>query len=179
MTVHDRCTDTRPHGPHRAQYGGFGVKDCPGVAAPAPKPTMTETDHGKPYTDADVETVADAIADARIRGIRNGPASMARVVLDALTVTGKAQMYSVESGNRDVLTGTLIDVAAAVGLEVALAAEHHLPLLELTAAEVAALVSAADRYADEWAVAAEDSSLPADQPDPHLLAALDKLRTEG
>ena len=49
---------------------------------------MTETDHGKPYTDADVETVADAIADARIRGIRNGPASMARVVLDALTAAG-------------------------------------------------------------------------------------------
>lgn len=27
----DRCTDTRPHSPHRAQYGPFGVKDCPGI----------------------------------------------------------------------------------------------------------------------------------------------------
>ena len=31
----DRCTETKPHGPHRAQYGPFGVKDCPGVAQPA------------------------------------------------------------------------------------------------------------------------------------------------
>lgn len=55
--------------------------------------------------------------------------------------TGKAQIHAVEGANTDVLTGTLIDVAAAVGLEVALAADHHLPLLDLTADEIRAITT--------------------------------------
>jgi transcriptional regulator with XRE-family HTH domain len=87
-----------------------------------------------------------------------------------------SQMTSIETTSQDVLVGTLIDVAAAVGLQVALAADHHLPLLDLTADEVQALITAADHHAADWAAAAEATGLPADQPDPHLLAALDKTR---
>lgn len=36
-----------------------------------------------PYTEADVNYLADVIAEARLRGIRNGALSLARVVLDA------------------------------------------------------------------------------------------------
>ncbi|MGC5033053.1 helix-turn-helix domain-containing protein [Micromonospora sp. DT229] len=93
--------------------------------------------------------------------------------------TGKAQMYAIEHASSDVLTGTLIDVAAAVGLEVALAGEHHLPLLDLTAAEVAALIHAAAAHADQWATDGEASGLPADQPDPHLLSALAKTALDA
>ncbi|MFC3504827.1 hypothetical protein ACFOOK_28200 [Micromonospora krabiensis] len=43
----------------------------------------------KPYTDTDVETVADVIADARMRGMATGGYSMARAVLDALAAAGR------------------------------------------------------------------------------------------
>lgn len=37
----DRCDDTEPHGPHRTQYGPFGVKDCEGIAEPAEPKSIT------------------------------------------------------------------------------------------------------------------------------------------
>lgn len=64
------------------------------------------------------------------------------------TGAGKAQLYAIETATADVFTGTLIDVAATVGLNVALAADHHLPLLDLSAAETRALVIAASLWAD-------------------------------
>ncbi|MFI2667903.1 helix-turn-helix domain-containing protein [Micromonospora carbonacea] len=76
-----------------------------------------------------------------------------------------SQMTSIETTKQDVLVGTLIAAAEAVGLNVALAGDHHLPLLALTAAEVRALVAAASAHADE----------SADAPDPALLDALDRL----
>jgi transcriptional regulator with XRE-family HTH domain len=75
---------------------------------------------------------------------------------------GHGQITAVETARQDVYVGTLVDVADAVGLEVALAAAHHLPLLDLTAAEVEALVVSAALWADN-----------AD--DPALTAALTKL----
>ncbi|MFF0823032.1 helix-turn-helix domain-containing protein [Micromonospora haikouensis] len=92
------------------------------------------------------------------------------------TRTGKAQMYSAENAAQDVTTGTLIDIAAAVGLHVALAGDHHLPLLDLTAAEVQALIVAASSWA---ALATDEAEKPADGPDPQLLAALDRLTPDA
>jgi hypothetical protein len=83
MTVHERCIRTHPHQPHRAQYGLFGVKDCPGVAAPTPE-QVTETDQPKPYTDADVETVTRALMAAPTVLAHQ----IAAAVLDALTAAG-------------------------------------------------------------------------------------------
>ncbi len=78
---------------------------------------------------------------------------------------GHHQMTSVETASQDVLLGTLVDIAEAVGLNVALAAEHHLPLLDLTADEVAALADIAGTPAARLFV------------DPVLRSALDKLTT--
>lgn len=80
--------------------------------------------------------------------------------------TSHAVMTSIETTSQDVCVGTLIDAADAVGLNVALAADHHLPLLDLSAAEVAALVTAA----------VLDSGTC---PNPELLSALDKLTTSA
>lgn len=77
---------------------------------------------------------------------------------------GHHQMTSIETAVQDVLSGTLIDVAEAVGLDVALVAEHHLPLLDLTADEI-----------DELIVTARVMANTAGGP--RLLAALDKLTT--
>ncbi|WP_431935827.1 helix-turn-helix domain-containing protein [Micromonospora sp. RP3T] len=57
--------------------------------------------------------------------------------------TGKHQLHSVEGADQDVVVGTLVDVAAVYGLHVALAGEHHRPLLTLDACDVAALLAAA------------------------------------
>lgn len=57
--------------------------------------------------------------------------------------TGKPQMQAVETADHDVMLGTLVDIAAVYGLNVALAGDHHLPLLELSAAEVVTLLAAA------------------------------------
>jgi transcriptional regulator with XRE-family HTH domain len=62
--------------------------------------------------------------------------------------TGKSQVHAIEHTTTDVLVGTLIDVAAAYGLNVALVGDHHQPLLDLTAAEVQALVVAAAIWAE-------------------------------
>lgn len=77
--------------------------------------------------------------------------------------TGKGQMQAIESGNSDIVVGTLIDVAAVYGLHVALAADHHLPLLELTRAETLALLDAAT---------SAGFRLPDGHPTLELLAAL-------
>ncbi|RKR92815.1 helix-turn-helix protein [Micromonospora pisi] len=63
--------------------------------------------------------------------------------------TSHSRMTGIETVNQDVLSGTLIDVAEVVGLHVALVGDHHLPLLELTAAEVRELVVAAALWADQ------------------------------
>lgn len=44
-----------------------------------------------------------------------------------------------ETGRRNPYLETVIAVAEALGLHLALVADHHLPLLDLTAAQVAAL----------------------------------------
>lgn len=84
--------------------------------------------------------------------------------LAAHTDCGHGQMGRVENATQDVFLGTLIDVAEAVGLDVALVPEYLLPLLGLTAGELAALVTAA----------VLDSGTC---PNPELLSALDKLTT--
>ena len=76
--------------------------------------------------------------------------------------TSHSRMTSLECATQDGYVGTLIDVADALGLDVALVAEHHLPLLDLTAAEVDALHAAALGGQPEY-------------DDPHLRSALDKL----
>ena len=53
--------------------------------------------------------------------------------------TSHSRMTSLECATQDGYVGTLIDVADALGLDVALVAEHHLPLLDLTAAEIQAI----------------------------------------
>ncbi|MEU7590606.1 helix-turn-helix transcriptional regulator [Micromonospora sp. NPDC049230] len=57
--------------------------------------------------------------------------------------TGKPQMQALETGTQDVLLGTAIDIAAVYGLHLVLAGDHHLPLLNLSSAEVATLLTAA------------------------------------
>lgn len=52
----------------------------------------------------------------------------------------------VETGRRDPYLGTFIAVAEAVGLQVALVAEHHLAWLDLTEAELTAIHVAADAF---------------------------------
>ncbi|MDG4799032.1 helix-turn-helix transcriptional regulator [Micromonospora sp. WMMD980] len=52
----------------------------------------------------------------------------------------------IERATRDILASTLIDAAATVGLHVALAAQQHLPLLQLTPAEARAVVAAVRAY---------------------------------
>lgn len=83
------------------------------------------------------------------------------------TSASKGQVYAAESATTDIVTGTLIDLAAAVGLRVALAADYHLPLLNLTADEVDALIAAADLWSDH----------PMIDTFPQLRSALDKLTT--
>ena len=82
---------------------------------------------------------------------------------------GTYQVSSIETVCRDVLTGTLIDVAAAVGLEVGLVASYHLPLLDLTAHETDVLILAAKAYANT----SKAPTLAA------LRSALDKLTKEN
>lgn len=57
--------------------------------------------------------------------------------------TGKHQLHSVENAQQDVVLGTFVDVAAVYGLHVALAGDHHRPLLDLDGPDVAALLCAA------------------------------------
>lgn len=70
--------------------------------------------------------------------------------------TGKPQMQAIETADHDVLLGTAIDIAGVYGLTVVLAGDHHLPLLDLSSAEVVALLSGAAAAAsqlpagDEW-----------------------------
>lgn len=95
-----------------------------------------------------------------------------------ITTTAISQL---ENGHSNPGLHTLRAYAAAIGYDLHLVSAatgdaHLTPLLDLTADEVQALINAADHHADEWASDAEASSLPADQPDPHLIAALDKLR---
>ena len=100
---------------------------------------------------------------ARIRDARNQLGMNQR---DFATIAGFRQcsVSYIENATRDVLASTLVDAAATVGLEVALVREYHLPLLDLTAAEVEALLAGAR------VIAAADRR-------PLLLSALDKLTT--
>ena len=66
----------------------------------------------------------------------------------AHTGTGKATLYALDTASKDVYAGTLIDVAAAVGLNVTLAADHHMPLLDLSADEVDVIREALARELD-------------------------------
>ena len=70
----------------------------------------------------------------------------------------------IETMKRRPVLPTFISYAWALGLEVALVGEHHLPLLDLTEAEVEALLAGAR------VIAAADRR-------PILLSALDKLTT--
>lgn len=63
---------------------------------------------------------------------------------------GHNQVTHAETSSRDIYTGTLIDIADAVGLDVALVEAHHLPWLDLTAVELAALLQAAARWGRAW-----------------------------
>lgn len=72
-----------------------------------------------------------------------------------------------------------VPYAAAIGFDVVLqptdetaAADQRAALLNLTAAEVDALLTAARSWA---ALASDEAEQPADEPDPYLLAALDRL----
>ncbi|MFJ1539328.1 hypothetical protein ACIODS_12365 [Micromonospora chalcea] len=53
-----------------------------------------------------------------------------------------------EGAGQDVMSGTLIDVAEAVGLNVALVGDHLLPLLDLSAGQVEALAFAAAAWSE-------------------------------
>lgn len=77
------------------------------------------------------------------RRIRAHRLALNLTVADINTHTGtsKSQVYAVEAAHTDVYAGTLIDVAASVGLDIALAADHHLPLLDLTADEIHAIAT--------------------------------------
>ena len=98
---------------------------------------------------------------AHIRDARNRLGMTQRDFADIAGIRQCSVSY-IENGTRDILASTLIDAAATVGLDVALVAEHHLPLLDLTAAEIRALVIAAAIWAEN-------------EGDPDLHAALDKL----
>ena len=78
---------------------------------------------------------------------------------------GTYQVTSVETVCRDVLLGTAIELAEAVGLRLVLADDFHLPLLDLTADEIDALVTEAEANPCRLLI------------DPHLRSALDKLTT--
>ncbi|MEU8334838.1 helix-turn-helix domain-containing protein [Micromonospora tulbaghiae] len=62
--------------------------------------------------------------------------------------TGKSTMTAIEHGGQDVLSGTLIEVAEAVGLNVALVDDFLLPLLGMSEQQVDALVFAAAAWAE-------------------------------
>lgn len=76
--------------------------------------------------------------------------------------TRQGVISAVETGGRNYLIGTVIDIAGAVELDLALVAAHQLPLLDLTADETRALLTAAALWADN-----------ADDPD--LTSAMNKL----
>ncbi|MEU8264454.1 hypothetical protein AB0C02_28010 [Micromonospora sp. NPDC048999] len=65
---------------------------------------MTE----KPYTDADVDLVHDAMVDARLQGLRDWTDRPARAVLDALTAAGR--LAAPTSDLTDRLAAALADV---------------------------------------------------------------------
>lgn len=79
---------------------------------------------------------------ATIRDARNRLGMTQRHFADIAGIRQCSVSY-IENASRDILASTLIDAAATVGLTVALAAEHHLPLLDLTADEIGALFAAA------------------------------------
>ncbi|MEV4767772.1 transcriptional regulator [Micromonospora humida] len=68
----------------------------------------------------------------------------------------------IERASRDVLTSSVIDLAAVVGRHLAVVAEHHLSLLALTAGEIRALADSARA----WLQLGDE---------PTLRSALDKL----
>mgnify|MGYP002350404199 CR=1 FL=1 len=84
----DRCTDKTPHGPHRTQYGPFGVKDCPGVAKePATTDRIPARDLGLTTTEQLRRRVADLAAELSLTrdaldraGITTGRASTPELV---------------------------------------------------------------------------------------------------
>lgn len=92
-------------------------------------------------------TAQRAALGRRIRSYRLALGLTSRDVA-AHVQTGRTQMTSIESNTADVTTGVLIDVAEAVGLAVVLAADHHLPLLDLTSAEVDAVREVLAREVD-------------------------------
>ena len=100
---------------------------------------------------------------AHIRDARNRLGMTQRDFADIAGIRQCSVSY-IENGTRDILASTLIDAAATVGLDVALVAEHHLPLLDLTADEVDAVV-------DALTVLVENDSLIG----PLVATALDKL----
>ena len=62
--------------------------------------------------------------------------------------TGKSTMTAIEHGGQDVLSGTLIEVAEAVGLNVALVDDHIMPLLDLTPEQTRALLVGAAAWCE-------------------------------
>ncbi|MFI7073599.1 helix-turn-helix domain-containing protein [Micromonospora sediminicola] len=62
--------------------------------------------------------------------------------------TGKSTMTAIEHGGQDVLSGTLIEVAEAVGLNVALVDDHIMPLLDLTPEQLQALLVGAAAWCE-------------------------------
>lgn len=92
----DRCTDTDPHGPHRAQYGPWGVKDCPGVdhgqrlaagAEPPPPATSRPTPPAAAHTslaDGCCSPYGPADATLEVGAIPASPTAEQQIRIEAL-----------------------------------------------------------------------------------------------
>ena len=111
----------------------------------------------------------------QLRELRNAVGFNQRQVADMVGFSQCSVSY-IERAYRDVLLSTAVDLAAVYGRHLVVAADYHLPLLDLTADEIVALVQAAGWWADAAAAEAIRDDQP-DDTDPNLIAALDKLTT--
>ncbi|MFI1197725.1 helix-turn-helix domain-containing protein [Micromonospora sp. NPDC020750] len=80
--------------------------------------------------------------------IRNRRNALGLTQREAAAMIGISQcsVTYIELASRDVLTSSLIDLAAVVDRHLAVAAEHHLPLLDLTEVEIESLATAASSW---------------------------------
>ena len=86
---------------------------------------------------------ANSLADRQRLGeqLRTARTRLGMTQQDLADIAGiwQCRITPIETASTDIMLSGLVDTAAAVGRRVALVAEHHLPLLDLTAAEVAAI----------------------------------------
>ncbi|MGX4657079.1 helix-turn-helix domain-containing protein [Micromonospora sp. SCSIO 07396] len=83
----------------------------------------------------------------QIRDRRNALGITQRQAADMIGISQCSVTY-IELASRDVLTSSLIDLAAVVGRHLAVVAEHHLPLLALTPAEIRAVADCVEGWLD-------------------------------